>query len=385
MGKKIPLLISTLTLLGGLGLAASAPTYATEEDTYWSIPEALEALPELEAAKTELCGLNWGCREGLNQAYRSLGGKIGAAAGMIDRKFIVTSINPSNDTVKVIYFDEDLDESTWNVEHYNLTELELFWTDVDSVNPAYNGSYYFIYGEALASGDTSSGAHSIISEDEARNGAGWFTPKQEILYHVSDLSLMPKSEMHFFLTTEHGSMLSTVDFSECTNSDEYHFGMECRVMLDDRDQWPRYVPYDPASAADVGDDAADDGAAASGSDTSGEGTIDPLNLTDGTASSEDEDTGGKGNATGDANTQSYTANSNTSGSTASVSNQSENSTAKSSASSPSTPNTGQVTAEMPNASSEFPWWLGTIITLSCAVTLWIFWPFGSKTHKKHKK
>ena len=136
--KKIPILLLTLIFSALFSTLFSANTQALYKDadgaTWWSVEELLEFSKIADAEEEELCGNNYGCREELffsrfeNEDERYL------ALNMLkEGRFWITSINPTEETLKVLYFDEDEMLKRWGIEEKEALDF-IFLAWFDSIN-----------------------------------------------------------------------------------------------------------------------------------------------------------------------------------------------------------------------------------------------------------
>ncbi|MBR3056002.1 hypothetical protein IKG64_01660 [Candidatus Saccharibacteria bacterium] len=412
MGKKIPLLISTLmATLGSLNLCQPAvfADEASVDKNYWTVAELLAAKPIIDDTKTRFCGDGWECREGISMAYRGLGNRAGGAVELESLRFAVTSINPSQGTFRAIYFGEDIEYETWTAKHYNLTELEMFWVDESLLNTLQQPTYYSSYVANARNGVETPGLHVVLAENETNQPSGWFPEAQEISYLANDdISNVPMGELHFYMDSERGNMSGAARYSSCIESPDYQEGMECRLVYSSDIKWFTYIPMDPADIDYIDYEAPDlaaiprmitvssdsiqitssgtsDDTAVTNADDASETNTN--NSTDGattTTPSDDVDTSRDQTSdnVADASTVSDAGSSSTITQSAAEDDQNSNSdTTYSLAKSVSVkaPETGKMGNQ---ESAEFFWWSGPILLSGVAAAVWLFWP---ESHKKSKK
>lgn len=378
MGKKIPLLLSTLIIGGtyfGGELSAAPSTYAydvsasavessllpagTEIDgmRYWSVSEMQQASELINAKREEFCAGDQMCMEELPwQQMEELGGIYFALDPFDNIQFMLTSINPSQNKVKFLYHDEDrmLSRMFGEKVRHNISLVYALWVDESLGDPTVSMNWLAYEKRApyhLGSvEEVEAATHLIFDESESELGVGWFTPNIEHEYQVSDGNLADntKSWLYYTLVTDEGGhTLGTIDYSSCINSPDYTDGMECRMMYRE-DGLYTYIPFEPTRtiSATYADLAAV---------PEGNGVIDK-------------------NTTPEVTTNTIA--------TTTPSAEPIGSTAKTEVA--SAPNTGKYTREESGA-AEFPWWLFAIFGAGIAALLWLFWPKKSKKVKKSPK
>lgn len=332
MGKKIPTILSTITIaLGGMSLN-SLPSYAKEirtDEGYraWSIEEMQELYYKTKATDFELCGNDRDCRFALDEE-RSMENPIYNALRVYSMStFFLSAINPTENYLRAYFRDIDtMAEMMGEPEvHYPLTEAYIAWIDSD-----YKGTD-FSFVDEMRTGSQPDGLHEVYMATSEMNGPNWFPVETEVQIDVPDavrLELNVDNKMRIFGLNYPSSVMSWPDYSSCVNSSNYVEGMECRMIFDETGNWSYYPFYPEEPEAEN-----------SASSLGGE-TIIYTNIMD-------EEEGAPG-----ATTEMVNA-----------------------------PNTGTVTA-LPEKQTELPWWLSLIFSIGCATTLWLFWP---KSRKKSKK
>ena len=132
MGRKIPLLILTLTISA---LAATVPNQASaavryDGTTWWSVAEMLDFYNQVEQEKVTLCGDDAGCTQEFDMTMVEKGNKYSALNNLIEGQFWITSINPKEETVKILFFDEDRMLAHMGIkEEIRLNSFYFAWFD----------------------------------------------------------------------------------------------------------------------------------------------------------------------------------------------------------------------------------------------------------------
>lgn len=337
MGKKIPILISTL-MISISALVPRAPVFAEERPKLWSLDEIAALKVKTDAEDELICAGNWECKDNLRFGRLDSGEPIYWALEALEMSnLLITSINPSTETISLYFQDEDLMMKRMGIdEPHQLTEAYMFWLEDGMLGPAKDTIDIYNYSEAVKNEQEISGLHPLISKNEEKNGADWLPYRTEVEYSVAGSNLLENREgIIYFTVNADGLIIGLKDYSKCLNSPDYTEGMECRLMFDDSGYYA-YIPTVPASIEPTADEQ-------------------PAALDDILPASEDSTGYGK---------------------TGAISNLDQEL--------PKAPNTGTINSEH-EASEDFPWWLFLLIFLNSLPIIWLFWPEPSKSPKKSKK
>ena len=373
--KKLLLLSSTFSLVFmGLVFSSSPPASAKEVKdgiNYWSLTEMADFKTAIDAEDEIVCADDYACREDLHFRRLDTGGQYWALEVFEMERFIVSSINPSTDTIKLYYQDEDkmLSRIYGYPMQIGVKDFYLLWVEEGLGDPFSQGGW-LMYGQRypyfLGDKETVEAAtHILIDENQTTSGYGWFTPNEEREYSVAGGNLANNTTHAFYfslLGTDNGRMDGIRDYSSCFEASlGYQDGMECKIMFGE-DGMTTYLPTG-SPREEVG----------SSNDTSPltDPIIEPVADTN---SLDQSPTSQTGTETATVSTETIASSNETTISNAEI----------------TTPNTGENGHEFsnPDYSSDnpsFPWWLGMILTLSLATLIWLFWPSTSKTPKSHKK
>jgi hypothetical protein len=133
--KKKSIFLSVL--VAGLFVASfrtsqASALYIDNKDYAWySVPELLEYKKEYDREAEEVCGVDSICLEELFfSKMDSTELKFQAFNQLMQQQFVVTSINPGEETIKVLFFDEDAMMRYMGIhESLRLGELYIGWFD----------------------------------------------------------------------------------------------------------------------------------------------------------------------------------------------------------------------------------------------------------------
>ncbi|MBR3157365.1 hypothetical protein IKF20_03020 [Candidatus Saccharibacteria bacterium] len=256
MYQKILIIVAVLVSSIALGMPTSAKEVRNGVD-YWTVSEMREFMLETEAEFSTLCGNDGNCKRDLLYERAETDHKYRALENFEMEKLILSSVNPSNNTIKVYYQDEDKMHS-YMFGHQKTSSIEDFymlWVEEWLGNPFKNGSW-LTYGERYPYflGDAAtveSASHLMIDEDKERNGSEWFTPNIEREYLVKNSNLNDNTARMFYyslLESNGGRTNGIKDYRSCFKDTDYEPGMECRYLFGS-DGVSRYFPFNPESTA----------------------------------------------------------------------------------------------------------------------------------------
>ena len=272
--KISTLIIGVSALAGNIGIAPSAnamdiSTSAVDPNLlpigteingkrYWSVAEMQTASDLINAKREEFCQGDRMCREELPwQQMDEFGGIYRALDPYENIHFMLTSVNPSANTVKFLYHDEDkmLSRMLGETVRHDIASIYAVWVDESLGSITTTSSNWLAYGQRApyhlgTVEEVEAATHLVFDESESELGAGWFTPNTEREYHVEDSNLTDNTngQIHFSLNATEGGGHShgTLDYSSCIKSPEYITGMECKTMFSE-DGSRVYLPFIPTS------------------------------------------------------------------------------------------------------------------------------------------
>lgn len=351
--KKIPILL-LLTLISNFVFVPSRSSFATIEEngtTWWSVEELLDFYPEVEAEKDAECGDDQDCRMEFNFSMIEKGEKYRALNNLIETQFWVTSINPVTETIKVLFFDEDMMlrhmgiEEKLEIEHLFIGWFENWVGQIYNYdhNSFTNGS---IPGVHILYDSTVEDPTVIIPWQE--NELPMFEP------NISD-NVLGKLDYAIFAKENKFNAQGAFDYSNCIKSSDYEPGLECKMYIS-ADHWVAYFPprneiepKEPTSQNPSTDNTPSDSEPTPPVEESL--VVEQPIIDRGTELSEEsrED---------------------------SVSNEATLSLAPDI----KAPNTGIGSCDR---AVEFPWWFMLMLLIGDIVALWLFWPTKSKKSRKN--
>ena len=246
---------SILTILLSAGALGGTPctvplTYAAETSaitgranvieergtTWWSVEELLKFNQEVEAEKDAKCGESQDCRMEFSFNMIEKGPKYSALANLLEGQIWVTSINPTTETVKILFFDDDMMLRRMGIEEkMNLESLFMGWSEDPNLQ-LYN------YDEShLASG--TEGHHVIYYETAETNGYNWIPSWKEVELPATGSRLIENKlgRINYSAFADIFNAQGYFDYSSCFDAPDYYKGVECQMMVSG-DQWVSYFP-----------------------------------------------------------------------------------------------------------------------------------------------
>lgn len=376
--KKIPIFLSTLTV--GLGaLTLQVPnTSALHQDTngtnWWTVEELLDFSKEVEAEKTALCGEDQGCLMDFNYSMIEKGEKYRALDNLMQMQFWITSVNPGENTLKALYFDEDPMLRRMGIEER--ADLDLYYVGWFE---EWKDQIFYLSKEQLINSPSVEGQHTIFYDSADRSDEGWFPVGKEVAISGFADSALKDNTSGRLGYVAYGGMFNahgSFDYSACLRAEDYVEGVECKMMVS-ADKWVTYLPIKETvieleempriiTSEDDTEPELPEETHLETNETPNENSVEDPNENSNENPDEklDENPNEDSNETSEPNVE---------------------------ASQPKetgqinigTPETGAPTASE-RESSEFPWWFKLMLVLNVAVLAWLFWPYP-KTHPKIKK
>ena len=261
MGRKIPILLSTLAVLATNCCVSSTPTYAEFEhggDHFWSVEEIIDYEQQLHEARDGRCGDDASCRE---QDYLETLGNNTLHATDVDifntQRVVFTSINPTTNEVKFMFHGAG---SSWELGtgygNYRgeLSRLHIVWLDEDVTPPDEDMSWFNpetehfhpYYVDEILSGDINPGTHVVYAYKKAENEPGYINWNEEmgtVITNTNDLLKNNTRRMLYYNIIENYTQTSDMtNYSSCLDSGYYEDGMECRLVFSEN-QGMLYTPY----------------------------------------------------------------------------------------------------------------------------------------------
>ena len=241
MVKKISLISTLAVLMSGIGLQAT-PVFARESSEIWTVPQLMTIQKEVAAETAELCSGYTFCEDELYLSHLETGGKYAALDGFSNMIILITAINPSNSTIRVIFHDEDL-MMRWLPEEGRRSTLDELYVSKFSNRPGIDEAH-----DIMRSGYSSDTHHPLFAGTAATNGAGWFTPDIEVELPITNATSLLEAPyiIHFAMEADYTNVIGAHDYSDCLASPAYEEGMECRVVFDENG-WFYFLPFWPGA------------------------------------------------------------------------------------------------------------------------------------------
>ena len=363
MAKKLSL-ISFLTILASSFGLQVAPVFASGSSEIWTIPQLIAMQEDVAAETAELCAGDTFCEDELYSSHLEAGGKYAALDSFSNMIILITAINPSNSTIRVIFHDED-PMMRWLPEEERRSTLDELYISKFSNRPGIDEAH-----DIMRSGYSSDTHHPLFAGTAATNGAGWFTPNIEVELPITNAASLLEAPyiIHFAMEADYTNVIGAHDYSDCLTSPVYKEGMECRVVFDENG-WFYFLPFWPgvdlpATITDIKEGPTS--------------TTDTLELTPDTTTTEDlptENTSAEeGYGATDPEETSFIET--PLGTTSNIDTPTTIAT---------TPDTGDFTRLGFHAKkTDLPWWIAGLIIANLTLLIWWFLPIRPKSPKNSK-
>ena len=335
MIKKTSLYLTTLTFLVGFFPISQAkaitPDYSQD---FWSLEEIMAVREDAKQEVIATCqdSPEFDCAERYHiENFFSRGSEYQAADNMNAFRYLITAVNPATNSVRVIYFDDDMLNyyMTGELIEENINELYMFWFDL--------GHLGYDFYEQYHAGTLPDKTHLLFARE---NLATSFPPNEEVTFELEgDVKANYRNMIYYFFVTESGiRYMDPIDYNNCINHPSYKDGMECRLFYEKSEGGnPVYLPVETRDESALEEPVDNPNEEESDPAPSGQGTA--TDVTEGMTST------------------------------------------------PLAPNTG-TSGESNNTSTscerriEFPWWMIILIALGEIITIWCLLPNYPKYHKK---
>lgn len=205
--------------------------------TWWSVQELLKFYPEVETEKDAECGDNQDCRMEFGWNMIERGPKYSALNNLLEGQFWVTSINPNTETIKVLFFDDDMMLRHMGIEEkLEIEHLYLGWFD------EWKGQIYNYDHDGFTNGSVS-GSHPLY--DSTVGDIDAIVPWEEVELSVAGGNLIENAtgKLDYAIYAKYNMFNAQghFDYSSCLRAPDYQDGMECQMMVSG-DQWVSYFP-----------------------------------------------------------------------------------------------------------------------------------------------
>lgn len=232
--KKIPILfLSILTINIITGLISPPKTSALYKDdsgaTWWTVEELLEFSKVKEAEEEAICGDNSDCiQELFFSHFEDEDGRYRALATLEESQFWVTSINPGQETMEVLYFDEEPFLKMMGIKDpHPLDYVFIAW--FNKINGAIGNYNHELPIESQFPDDL----HLLYANDSASFSKTGFPSNQPFILPINKTNLEENISGRLDIATfgEYYNSKGTVNYSSCLREPDYSEGLECKLMF----------------------------------------------------------------------------------------------------------------------------------------------------------
>lgn len=241
MKRSCLFLVLTLIILFSALPIGQARAMEDHNENYWTLDEIMALREEAKQEIIEYCEFNeeFDCPERYHaEAFYERGTNYQAVDYVNVFRFLITAVNPAQNTVRVLFIDDDMENyyNTGELVNDNINELIMVWFDLGWLGYDF---YHEYHADALPSQ-----THLLFARD---NLATSFPSKEEITYELEgDVSKNYRNMIYYYFVTDGGNRyMDPIDYNSCINHPDYHEGMECRLYFD-KNNWGNliYLPVE---------------------------------------------------------------------------------------------------------------------------------------------
>lgn len=345
--KKIPIPLLTLILSALFGMLFSAKTQALYKDengaTWWSVEELLEFSKVADAEEEKLCGNDYGCREELFfSRFENEDERYMALNMLKEGRFWITSINPTTETLELLYFDEDEMLKRWGIEEKeSLVFVFLAW--FDNVNGQIGNYDHYLPIESQFSDDL----HLLYAGDAETFDIKGFPANTPFELPINNTGLINNSLGRIYQAVfgQHYNSKGYTDYSSCLAN--YEEGKSCILMFSASRGYGYFPPRENVieNEQNIDDDEEDV-------------DLETVSYTEPSTNKPNEEPSPRIEQSVE-----------------------DNKIEQAPIIIPKTPNTGNSTKTC-EKTIEFPWWLSIVLLLGNITALWLFLPQKSSKNRK---
>ncbi len=239
--KRIPKILISSLMLSSVFIPPS-PTFAAIADkgtTWWSVEELLEFNEEVELEKAAECGDDEECKMEFGFTMFDRGPKYSALNSLLDAQIWVTSVNPAEETIKVLFFDDEMMLKHMGIEEkIHLEHLYVGWVEEWS-------GQIFNYDHDRFIGGSITGNHPMYDGNSEVDGEDWIPAWEEYELSVAGSNLIDNThgriDYAVFAKNNMFNAQGSFDYLSCLNAADYQEGMECKMYISG-DQGVSYFP-----------------------------------------------------------------------------------------------------------------------------------------------
>lgn len=236
--KKTLIFLSIIAL----GSIASPPRLASaaikdDDTTWWSVSEMIEFARRVDTEREEYCHGDIDCERDYLFNMQEQDAKYRALENFLQGQIWLTSINPSKETIKVLFFDEDMMQKNLGItEKLSLNHVYYGWFD------SWSGQIYNYNHEQFTNGSME-GIHTIYDGSAEINGENWIPAWQEVELSAagSNLAANTSGVIGYAAFADSFNAQGQIDYSSCLKANDYEEGEECKLMFS-ADKWVAYYP-----------------------------------------------------------------------------------------------------------------------------------------------
>lgn len=241
--KKIPILLLTLMfgLIFGIFFPTKAQALSPDESgvAWWSVEELLAFSQFADREEEELCGDDFSCREELLfSRFESEDARYQILDIFREGRFWITSINPTEETLEVLYFDEDQMLKRWGINEKQPLEF-IFLAWFDKINGQIGNYDYNLPIEPQFSDDL----HLVYASEATSYSKDGFPTNIPFKLSINSTNLSENhiGRLYIAVFGENYNSKGYLDYSSCLQEVDYKDGTTCKLMFSSGGSY-RYLP-----------------------------------------------------------------------------------------------------------------------------------------------
>ena len=230
MKRRFLFLISTLiAFLPGVSSGAALATDGASEKSSWTAYELMEMDSDVRAAITAECPTgSYSCKENFFNSRAAENPVYGALKRFYYDRLLITSFNPTEQTIKVVYRDRNF----WSENMTTENLLALFIV-------RYDRGYLPDDTSIAAMSDTDTRTHTVYYDTPSNHAAdGWFPANTEVTLPMWEMSYDPNIRDRFdylVVTTDQNNITPTSGIAMFDNvissADNFRDGSEYHIAF----------------------------------------------------------------------------------------------------------------------------------------------------------
>lgn len=239
--KRNAIFIAIIMVVLGIFPVDQVSAMAPDYGDYWTLEEIMGLREEVKQEILDYCYFSEepDCMERYYiEEISQRGSNYQAVDNMNVFRYLITAVNPTQNTVRVVFFEDNMEMAyiTGELSDDNINELIMVWFDLGFLG-------YNFYNEYHA-GALPSQTHLLFARD---NLAESFPSGEEVTFELDgDVSEDYRNVIYYFFVTVSGNRyMDPIDYTSCVENPFYREGMECRLFFSKEEGGnPIYLPVE---------------------------------------------------------------------------------------------------------------------------------------------